>query len=45
MGFQFLLKKSVMSETVRKSAGRELHAVGPEEKARCPNLVSSGGVT
>jgi len=27
-----------MSETVRKSAGREFHAAGPEqEKARSPN--------
>ena len=26
----FNLLKSVMSETVRKSAGREFHAAGPE---------------
>ena len=37
-----LFLKSVMSETVRKSAGREFHAAGPEnEKARSPNLVRS----
>jgi len=43
-----LFLKSVMSETVtvRKSAGREFHAAGPEEeKALCLNLVRSRGVT
>jgi len=41
-----LFLKSVMSETVRKSAGREFHDAGPEnEKARSPNLVRSRGVT
>ena len=35
--------KWVMFETVRKSAGREFHAAGPEkEKARSANVV--GGV-
>jgi len=37
-----LFLKSVMSETVCKSEGREFHAAGPEnEKARSPNLVRS----
>jgi len=41
-----LFLKSVMSETVRKSVGREFHAAVPEnEKARSPNLVRSRGVT
>jgi len=41
-----LFLKSVMSETVRKSAGRDFHAAGPEnENARSPNLVGSRGVT
>jgi len=41
-----LFLKSVMSETVRKSAGIEFHAAGPEnEKARSVNLVRSRGVT
>jgi len=34
-----LFLKSVMSETVRKSAGREFHAAGPEnDKVHSPNL-------
>jgi len=38
--------ETVMAETVRKSAGREFHASGPEkEKARSVNLVRSRGVT
>jgi len=42
----YLFLKSVMSETVRKSAGREFHVAGPEiEKARSPNLVLGRGVT
>ena len=41
-----LFLKWVMSETVRKSEGREFHAAGPKkEKARSPNLVRSRGVT
>jgi len=37
--------QSVMLDMVRKSAGREFHAAGPEkEKARSPNLVRSFGV-
>jgi len=41
-----LFLKSVMSETVRKLAGREFHAMGPEkEKACSPNLVYRRGVT
>jgi len=41
-----LFLKLVTSETVLKSAGREFHAAGAEkEKARCPNLVRSRGVT
>jgi len=38
--------KSVMSETIRKSADREFHAAGPEkEKALSPKLVLGRGVT
>jgi len=41
-----LFLKSVMCETVRKSASREFHAAGLEkEKARSVNLVRSRGVT
>ena len=41
-----LFLKSVMSETVRKSSGREFHAAGLEnEEARSPNLVRSRCVT
>jgi len=41
-----LFLQSVMSETVRKSVGREFHAAGPEnEKARSVNLVLGRGVT
>jgi len=44
MGFNLFLK-TLVSEMVRSSAGRELHDAGPEkEKARCPNLVHSQGV-
>jgi len=47
-GFFSLFLKSVMSGTVRKSAGREFHAAGPEnekEKARSVNLVLGRSVT
>jgi len=43
-----LFLKSVISETVRKSAGKELDAAGSEEEARkraLRNLVPSRGVT
>ena len=40
-----LFLKSVMTETVRKSAGREFHAAGLEKTARSVNLVRSRGVT
>jgi len=40
-----LFLKSVISETVRKSAGREFHAGGPKKKTRSPNLVLIRGVT
>jgi len=41
-----LFLKSVMTETVRKSSGREFYAAGLEnEEARAPNLVRSRGVT
>jgi len=37
--------KSIVSETVHKSTGSELHAAGPgKEKARSPKLVCSRGV-
>ena len=37
--------KSLVSDTVRKSVGREFHDAGPEkEKARSPNLVRSRGM-
>jgi len=42
--FSFFLK-SVVSETVRKSTGREFHDIGPEkDKPYSPNLVCSLGV-
>jgi len=40
-----LFLKSVMPETVRKSAGKDFRAAGPGKKARCLNLVRSRGVT
>jgi len=41
-----LFLKSVMSETVRKSAVREFHAIGPENEKACSlNLARSRGVT
>jgi len=42
-----LFSKSVMLETVRKSAGiKSWHVAGPEkEKTRSPNVVRSRGVT
>jgi len=44
MGFNLFLK-SVMAETVHKSADRGFNAAGPEkEKARSPKLVLSRGV-
>jgi len=40
-----LLLKTLVSEMVRSSAGREFHDSGPEkEKAHSPNLVHSWGV-
>ena len=36
-----LFLKSMMSETVRKSAGREFRAAGPENKARSPNWYAA----
>lgn len=37
--------KSLVSETVRKLAGKKFHAAGQEKKkARCPNLECSQAV-
>jgi len=40
-----LFLKTLVSEMVHSSVGREFHDAGPQkEKARSPNLVSSRGV-